>query len=373
LDPIAHTLTGTALAAAGLRRVTPLATAALVIGANIPDLDVVAYAGGAAAALEHRRGWTHGVLAIVLWPAVVAALLLSFDRLWRLKRDPGAARARAGPLLAVAAIGVITHPLLDWLNNYGMRWLMPFDGTWFYGDALFIIDPWVWLALGAVSFFAFSSRPMPIALWLLLFSLLSWLVLTNALVPPVARAIWVAGLAGVVALRLSGVCAPARPLRVARGARLALGIAGIYLSVSLLANIPARAEVRTELAALGISRVGAVMIGPVPANPFAGSVIATDGERYYLGSWRWFGRPRFVPADRVIERGLDGAEVEAALVAREARRYLVWSRFPFAEVERLPRGFAVRFRDARYVGTGTGLVSGPTIRLDESLRIVSSP
>jgi inner membrane protein len=35
------------------------------------------------------------------------------------------------------------------MNVYGVRWLMPFDGTWFYGDSLFIVDPWLWLLLGA--------------------------------------------------------------------------------------------------------------------------------------------------------------------------------------------------------------------------------
>ena len=35
---------------------------------------------------------------------------------------------------------MLGQPLLDWLNTYGVRFLMPFDGTWFYGDALFIID-----------------------------------------------------------------------------------------------------------------------------------------------------------------------------------------------------------------------------------------
>ena len=43
---------------------------------------------------------------------------------------------------------MLTHPVLDWLNNYGIRLLMPFSPRWFYGDAVFIIDPWLWLALG---------------------------------------------------------------------------------------------------------------------------------------------------------------------------------------------------------------------------------
>ena len=72
--------------------------------------------------------------------------------------DPDRAPARAGPLLGLAALAVITHPMLDWLNNYGMRWLMPFDGRWSYGDALFIVDPWVWLALGGVLFLRYSRE-----------------------------------------------------------------------------------------------------------------------------------------------------------------------------------------------------------------------
>ena len=40
MDPIAHTFAGMALAAAGLRRATPLAATALFMGVNAPDVDV---------------------------------------------------------------------------------------------------------------------------------------------------------------------------------------------------------------------------------------------------------------------------------------------------------------------------------------------
>ena len=45
----------------GLKRLTPLATATLVIGANLPDVDIVANAWGADISLLLRRGCTHGV------------------------------------------------------------------------------------------------------------------------------------------------------------------------------------------------------------------------------------------------------------------------------------------------------------------------
>ena len=52
---------------------------------------------------------------------------------------------------------MLGQPLLDWLNTYGVRFLMPFDGTWFYGEALFIIDPGVWLLAGLTVVLASSA------------------------------------------------------------------------------------------------------------------------------------------------------------------------------------------------------------------------
>ena len=41
----------------------------------------------------------------------------------------------------VALLAMATHPALDYSNTYGLRPFLPFDGTWYYGDTLFIIDP----------------------------------------------------------------------------------------------------------------------------------------------------------------------------------------------------------------------------------------
>ena len=38
---------------------------------------------------------------------------------------------------------------MDWLNSYGVRLLMPFSDRWFYGDALYIVDPLLYLLFGA--------------------------------------------------------------------------------------------------------------------------------------------------------------------------------------------------------------------------------
>ena len=106
-----------------------MAVAAGVLAANAPDVDAVTMFVSRDLSLGFRRGWTHGVLAMALLPLVLTAALLVLDRTvarWR-GREPA---ARAGPLLRLTAAGVWSHPLLDWLNTYGVRFLMPFDGTW---------------------------------------------------------------------------------------------------------------------------------------------------------------------------------------------------------------------------------------------------
>src|SRR5690606_16926911 len=73
MDNLTHSLAGAALAAAGLRRTTPLATATLVVAANAPDVDAFVYFfRDEYYALAFRRGYTHGPLAMAMLPFVVA-------------------------------------------------------------------------------------------------------------------------------------------------------------------------------------------------------------------------------------------------------------------------------------------------------------
>jgi inner membrane protein len=360
MDPIAHSFTGAALAAAGLRRATPLAGAALVIGANIPDIDVFSGAFGAYAPMAFRRGWTHGVLAIALWPFLLAGALLAWDRWVRRRRKPDAAPARAGPLLAVAALGVITHPSLDWLNNYGLRWLMPFDGRWFYGEAVFIIDPVIWLLLGGAAFFTFSHSFLARIRWAVFFSLATTLVVANlALVPAWSAITWVGGVAILVGLRWR--LAAAAPPALERAARLGIALAAVYIVTLVSASVAARNDVRNAAAARGIA-AEIVALAPAPANPFRADVAIMTGAEYFTGRFDWLATPRLDLDEEVIPRP-SGPEFEAAAQTRDARHYLTWSRFPAIDVEPAPEGGSlVHFFDVRY--RAMGRIPGPTVRVD---------
>lgn len=150
MDNLTHSLVGAVLGQAGLKRVSGLAMPALIIGANLPDVDVGCFLWlEGTEHLAFRRGITHGPPALVLLPLGLAGLLWGFDR-WQERRGTrpeGRLPVRFGWLYALAFIGCLTHPALDWLNVYGIRLLEPFSSQWFYGDTLFIVDPWLWAIL----------------------------------------------------------------------------------------------------------------------------------------------------------------------------------------------------------------------------------
>lgn len=154
MDNLTHSLVGAVLGQAGLKRTTGLAMPALIIGANLPDVDAACFFWlEGTEHLAFRRGITHGPPALVLLPLVLAGLMWVFDR-WQTRRGTrpeGRLPVRFGWLYAMAFVGCLSHPFFDWLNVYGIRLLEPFSSQWFYGDTLFIIDPWLWaLLVGSV-------------------------------------------------------------------------------------------------------------------------------------------------------------------------------------------------------------------------------
>ena len=148
MDNLTHSLVGAVLGQLGLKRRTGLAMPALIIGANVPDIDAVTTVLGTPS-LAMRRGITHGPIALALLPLALAAILLAYDR-WQHRtgrRPPNRLPVDPAWLLALAYLGALSHPLLDWFNSYGIRLLEPFSSRWYAADTLFIIDVWLWAAL----------------------------------------------------------------------------------------------------------------------------------------------------------------------------------------------------------------------------------
>jgi inner membrane protein len=363
VDPVAHTLVGAALAETGLRKKSPLATATLVLGANAPDIDFFVSILGRDAALLFRRGHTHGVVAMIVLPFALAALMLAWDRFVRRRRRPDAPPARAGPLVALAFLSVWSHPALDWLNTYGVRLLMPFDGTWFYGDSIFILDPWMWLLAAAPVVLARSNGKPSAAAWIVLGCATTALVTLVDLVPWGAKIAWIVGLAAIVALRVSN---RARE-RVPAVAMTGVATLVVYIGAMLAGSHAARSDVDSWLSEQGI-HADELAAGPAPADPFVREVIARAGGTYYFVERRWLGEPAFRFTHRPIPVGPRDEIVEAALASPDVRGLRTWMRFPAFEVEETPEGYTVHIEDVRYSRRESGGLGVAVVHLDRELR-----
>ncbi len=180
MEPITHILTGACIGRAGLNRKTAYATLAAVLAAEAADLDVLWALRGPVEELKHHRGITHTFIAAPVVAGVVVGAVWLLDR-WLKKRrnrkravakgaEPGAPipyRLQRQPvrwvwLYATALIAALSHLLLDWTNNYGLRPFLPFNPRWYAGSFMFIAEPVLW----ALFFLALATP------WL--FSLVAW-------------------------------------------------------------------------------------------------------------------------------------------------------------------------------------------------------
>lgn len=148
MDNVTHTLVGVALSQAGLNRKTRFATLALVIGSNLPDIDVIwAPWGGGASYLECHRGVTHSFLGIAALGALLAAGIYALGR--RAQPAPKSPPLNLRWLLVICWIATATHLLMDFTNAYGVRPLLPFSGRWYAWDIMPIVDPVLLVLLAA--------------------------------------------------------------------------------------------------------------------------------------------------------------------------------------------------------------------------------
>jgi inner membrane protein len=368
MDNLAHSLVGAWMAEAGLKRTTPLATATLVIGANLPDVDAFVAFAGSDASLYWRRGWTHGVLALSLWPFVLTGLMLLWDKHVRRRRHPELSPARFGPLLVCSVLSVLSHPALDWLNTYGVRLLMPFDGTWFYGDALFIVDPWVWLLAGAAVVMADARTRRSVAGWLVLGAATTALITIPDFVPWPAKVMWSAGIIAILWLRLRGTPAvSAQRVATVCGVALVLYLGAILVG-SQVAAPGALAWLREQN--LPVERT---IAGPIPANPFVRDIIALAPDRYHFVSANFLeaadNRFHFSDASQPREPN-PSAVIQAALAAPEIRGLANWLRLPTYDVAQTADGWRVTIRDVRYSRMQSGGLGTAVVELDRDLRPV---
>jgi inner membrane protein len=314
MEPVTHFLTGATLARAGFNRKTALATLTMTLAAEAADLDMVAYVKGSAYGFIQHRGITHTFIAIPVIAALVVGLIWTADALWQHRRQkrklPPPPQRRWGWLYLFACIAGLSHLLLDFTNDYGVRPFYPFWRQWYAWDIVYIIEPLILAAL-------------------LLALLLPWI------------------------FRLVGQEIGARQR----------GPAGRGTSIVALLFVVALWGVRdfehrralaalnaTEFHGEAVSRVAAF---PYMVNPFQWAGVAETSKGYvsmHVDSLR----PEVDPANNA-ENYYKPQESDATRAARNTalgRAYIEWARFPLLESETLTQpapGYLVHFSDVRFL------------------------
>ena len=294
-----HTLVGIAVARTAPARWVPYAAASAVIAANLPDLDFLAL-GNMPSYLEHHRGFTHTFIGVpLLSVALAASMYFLTGNFWR--------------TLTIVLIAMATHPLLDYANTYGLRPFLPFDGTWYYGDTLFIIDPYFDVIL----------------------------------------------LAGILAgqyLKSS--------MRIITWVSLALAIIYIGFRVELRNN--SRAQLASFTARLPGFQKSAVMPRMLDPWTWDGIVETTDEVRKVsIDALDGVG----LELARMPKRHPTQIS-EAAATAQSASVLLGFARFPVVRVEGMQSGYRVTILDFRFYREDTNSSLAAEVILDNSLHVV---
>jgi inner membrane protein len=154
MDNLTHGLFGVAMARAGLARERPWAVPLLAVAANAPDFESLIPAGSTANYLLYHRGLSHSVLGVFIEAALLTLVTLGILKYWRGRKNDPTPLPKALTVFLIAWLGAASHVLLDWFNSYGVWPWRPFSDAVYYGDFVFIIDPWFWLLLWGGCFLA---------------------------------------------------------------------------------------------------------------------------------------------------------------------------------------------------------------------------
>lgn len=222
---------------------------------NLPDLDLIQtslFFRDRLGYMLHHRGHTHTLVAA---PMLGLLLLLGLWLCYRKKND-----APWKEIIFVSILGSFTHLLADSWNSYGVHPFWPVDQSWFYGDMLFIVEPWIWALTLPMLFFACATKwGKGICSLLLAFILgLAW---KHEAVPALSAAILSAG------VLLSFLAQWKLP---SRGARVAVSIA--LTSAALFAMFGLSQSLRQQYGKPGAE----LALHPFPANPLCWSALRAN-------------------------------------------------------------------------------------------------
>ena len=322
LEPITHFLTGAVLARAGFNRKTALATATMTLAAEAPDLDVLWSFKGPVVGFAHHRGFTHSFLGLIFVSALVTGFMYFVWRVRGRSTNIPNLPPRWGMLFMFAYVAGLSHILLDYTNNYGVRPFWPFWEKWYSWDIVFIVEPTLYAIL------------VPALILPAIFSRRGTL--------PRGR------MAATVAL---------------------FGVAGLYLARDHEHRNAVHVLQRQEFKSALPARVSAY---PYYWHLFRWYAVA-ESKDFFASSDIDSGTGNLNHS--MLELVAKPPETAVTLAAKKSylgRVYLDWARFPLVTQTASADGWEVHFRDLRYdyPPLRGGSTLSATVELDKNLHVV---
>jgi len=343
MDNVTHSLAGLLLAEAAVQlrtrrtgaspspRFRAVAAVSSLVAANLPDADLF-YTGVGAEPLAymlHHRGYTHTVLVALLGALVLWQLASLFLRS-RVRTNATGDDSRW--LLGLLLVSAMSHLVLDWTNSYGLHPFWPVDDRWYYGDSVFIVEPWFWIVSVPALVAAATNRVVRVLLSLLLAAglVLAWRV--SLVTVGAATALTIGALLSVAIARLAG---PSRRVAIACGGWIAVTL------VMMAGAVTARAAtLRASHEADRTAEVVDVVVSPLPANAVCMSVITVErsGADYRVATARVSSVPSITAASSCgAPRGVDASFRKSARISTRAVQWDAEWTAPRAELASLAR------------------------------------
>ena len=305
----------------------------MTLAAEAPDLDVLGRFRGPVFGFAHHRGFTHSFVGLLIVSAVVVGFMYV---VWRLRgrrtNDPDLP-PRWGLLFGLAYLAGLSHILLDFTNNYGVRPFWPFWERWYEWDIVFIVEP------------------------------LLLAVLTLGLVVP--------ALFGLVDQEIG------RKLKGPRGRGAAIAALAAMVLLWGVRDFEHRRAVNA-LWALRYEKAEPVRVGAFPTylNPFVWHGVVETQEFFAVADVD-SSVPDVDPGNSLqrIDKPVETPATLAAKASYLGRFYVDWARFPITHTEPTPDGgYIVYFHDLRFgqslpAGGRSPLSAG--VVLDRNLKVTS--
>lgn len=349
MDNITHGLAGALLAQAGLRqRYGRVATIALIVGAELPDIDFVFDFAGPVTGFQYHRGITHafaGGFGLALLGAACLYGLLRYRAYWR--------------LVGLVYLGILLHIWMDYLTSYGTQIFLPFDPGRYTADAVFIIDFFytgiIVTALVLMRMVRLQRQAryrMASFLWLLA-GIGLWLSVPLFVQHPLLRLALPALGRHVILFAIVIALLTHLGKRWPAEHGLMLGRCGVaalaaYMVLCMVNHEVAKQRFTTALGSQ-MANVQQVSALPLPGGPLRWRGIADTPSSYLVSSMVL---PSAIAPPEIIPKGLDHSVVRATSEYRLVRLFRDFARFPVVEQRQQNGEQVVRYFDLRFVGYG---------------------